>query len=71
VVTDFVRGRPDLLMVVRPHPTGVAGVVTRLDYLRYFSQDPGFVAALRSYDSRGEVAGYSVFRRRASLPGAR
>lgn len=71
VVADFVRGRPDLLMIVRPHPTGVAGVVTRLDYLRYLSQDSRFVAALRSYDSLGEVAGYSVFRRRTLLAGAR
>jgi hypothetical protein len=71
VVSDFVRGRPDLLMIVRPHPTGVAGAVTRLDYLRYLSQDPRFVAALRSYDSLEGVAGYSVFRRRTFLAGAR
>jgi hypothetical protein len=64
VVDDFVRKRPSLLMVIRPHPPGVTGSVTRLDYLAYLSQDPRFVTALQDYDFTGNVGGYFVFQRR-------
>ena len=68
VIQDVIRSRPSLLMIVRPHRPGVAGRVTRLDYLKYFSQDPGFVVALRSYDYIGEVSGYAAFHRRSTRP---
>jgi hypothetical protein len=71
VVNDFVRFRPSLLMIIRPYPPGVAGAVTRLDYLKYFSQDPRFVAGLGTYGYAGVVAGYAVFQRSAALEGAR
>ena len=68
VIQDFIRRRPSLLMIVRPHPPGVAGRVTRLDYLKYFSQDRGFVTALGSYDYIGDVAGYAAYNRRSIRP---
>ncbi len=69
VVNDFVRLRPSLLMIIRPHPPGVAGVVTRLDYLKYFSQDPRFLAELRTYYYAGMAQGYAVFQRPAVVEG--
>jgi hypothetical protein len=38
-----------------------------MDYLKYFSQDPRFVAAFHTYEYIGVVEGYSVFQR----PGSR
>jgi hypothetical protein len=66
VIQDVIQRRPSLLMIVRPHPPGVAGRVTRLDYLKYFSQDRRFVAALGSYDYIGDVAGYAAFHRQST-----
>jgi hypothetical protein len=64
VIEDFLRARPSLLMVIQPHPPGVRGSVTRLDYLTYYSQDPRFTTALQNYDSTGTMDGYLVFQRR-------
>jgi hypothetical protein len=64
VIEDFVRARPSLLMVIQPHPPGVRGAVTRLDYLTYYSQDSRFTTALQNYDSTGTMDGYLVFQRR-------
>ena len=67
VLDDFLRTHPSLLMIIQPHPRGVAGDITRMDYLKYFSQDPRFVAAFHTYEYIGVVEGYSVFQR----PGSR
>ena len=63
VTEDFVRRRPELLIVLRPGPDRPEWGVRRLDYLEFFGQDPGFARELGRYGFLADVGEYRVYGR--------
>jgi hypothetical protein len=68
VTEDLVRGRPDLVLVLRTGPDEPKWGMRRLDLLEYLKAEPGFDAAFAAYDSAGVVGQYVVFRHRGVPP---
>jgi hypothetical protein len=63
IAEDFVRERPDLLIVDR-----VAGMprcqYRSFDYLEYFQRHPGFATAMRDYQTLMDFDRYTIYKRR-------
>ncbi len=65
VVSDLVRARPELLLVLRPDPLDRRfGGARHFDYLAYFSADPALSTLMGDYAAAGVVGSYDVFWRR-------
>jgi hypothetical protein len=66
-IEDLNRFAPKLLVVLeRDDTTRAGGGAARLDYLRYFGEDPRFTAFFRHYEDIGRVGAYRLYRRRFS-----
>jgi len=63
VVEDLERGRPSLLLVLRPAPDSREWGLRRLDFLEYFGRDPRFAGLFKRYRYRGEIGEYWWFTR--------
>ncbi len=72
VYEDLVRHRPDLLMVLRHARDLPQNTHRRLDYLGYFSREPGIDSVFRKYRHVETVGEYDLYVRAgsASAPGA-
>jgi hypothetical protein len=71
IVDDFLRMKPELLLVLRPDATSASwGGARRFDYLGYFSSHPTFrEAILPVYTAKGRLGDYDVYLRRARADG--
>ena len=66
VIEDLERYSPRLLVVLElDDAMRSAGGAARLDYLKYFGEDPRFVRFFSNYDDIGRVGLYRLYRRRA------
>ena len=70
VVEDLRRGRPDLILELRPAPDRFEWGTRRLDYVAYFSRDPAFAREFASYRPIADVGQYRIYRRDAAGAGA-
>ncbi|HUF36793.1 MAG TPA: hypothetical protein VMN37_12635 [Gemmatimonadales bacterium] len=63
VVEDLEAGRPRLLLVLRPAPDRREWGLRRLDFLKYFGQDPRFARLFARYRHTGTIGEYWLFER--------
>jgi hypothetical protein len=63
VIEDFERGRPRVVLVLRPAPDRPPWRLRRLDFLRYFGRDARFARLFERYAYAGTVGEYWIFDR--------
>lgn len=66
VVEDLRRGRPDLIVELRPAPDRFEWGTRRLDYAAYFGRDPEFAAEFARYRPIADVGEYRLYGRAAN-----
>ena len=62
VVSDALRGRPDVILVGVPTP-GAGPEDYWFDFLGYFMREPAFAGMMAGYRRAGEAVGYVIYRR--------
>jgi hypothetical protein len=60
---DLLRGRPRLLLVLRPGRDLERNGLRRLHYVRYFAQDPAIADLLSQYQFAARLGEYDIYRR--------
>jgi hypothetical protein len=66
VVADFLKSRPELLLVDDDPPRPL---LTGFCYLDYFGLDPAFARAMRDYEFVARTPSFVAYRRRATADG--